>query len=133
MSKNDRFVVKHGSNWAVRSGDARRASGVYGTQKEAERAAKVIVRNLGSGEVRVQGRDGRWRDSDSGLASVQSRKGITGGIVTGSVRTSSGRDVWRIIEKTGQQLTVTTSRTSNAAIQEGASIYREALKSLAKR
>lgn len=133
MSKNDRFVIKHGNNWAVRSSDARRASGVYGTQKEAERAAKEIVRNLGSGEVRVQGRDGRWRDSDSRLASVQSRKATTGGIVTGSVRTSSGRDVWRITGKNGQQLTVTTSRTSNAAIQEGASIYSEALKSLAKR
>jgi hypothetical protein len=132
MSKNDRFVIKHGNNWAVKSSDARRASGVYGTQKEAERAAKEIVRNLGSGEVRVQGRDGQC-DSDSRLAPVQSRKGTTGGVVTGSVRTSSGRDVWRITGKNGQQLTVTTSRTSNAAIQEGASIYSEALKSLAKR
>jgi len=133
MSKNDRYVVKHGSDWAVKSGNARRASGVYSTQKEAERAAKEIVRNLGSGEVRIQSRDGQWRDSDTQPASIGSRKGIAGGIVTGSVRTASGRDVWHISSKNGQQLKVTTSRTSNAAIQEGASIYHEALKSLAKR
>ncbi|MDE2442264.1 MAG: DUF2188 domain-containing protein, partial [Betaproteobacteria bacterium] len=27
--------------------------------------AKQTVRNLGGGEVRIQGRDGRWRDSDT--------------------------------------------------------------------
>ncbi|WP_420799894.1 DUF2188 domain-containing protein [Nitrospira moscoviensis] len=32
---------------------------------EAERAAKHTVANLGGGEVRIQGRDGQWRDSDS--------------------------------------------------------------------
>ena len=64
MSKNDRYVVKHGNNWVVKAGNARRASGVYGTQGEAERAAKDIVRNLGGGEVRIQSRHGQWRDSD---------------------------------------------------------------------
>ena len=96
MSKNDRYVVKHGSNWAVKSGNARRASGVYSTKKEAERAAKEIVRNLGSGEVRIQSRDGQWRDSDARPGAIGSRKVIAGGIVTGSVRTASGRDVWHI-------------------------------------
>nr|WP_250810290.1 DUF2188 domain-containing protein [Neorhizobium tomejilense] len=38
MPKNDRFVVRHGSDWAVKKG---------------------------GGEVRIQGRDGRWRDSDT--------------------------------------------------------------------
>jgi len=63
MSKNDRYVVKHGSDWAVKAGNARRPSGVYETQREAERAAKDIVRNLGSGEVHIQGRHGQWRAS----------------------------------------------------------------------
>lgn len=132
MSKNDRYVVKHGSDWVVKAAKARRASGVYATQSEAEQAAKVIVRNLGGGEVRIQGRDGRWRDPDSHNSPVQSRK-VAGDIVTTSTRTPAGRIVWRVTDKNGRQLTLTTSRTSNTAIQEGASIYNEALKSLAKR
>ncbi|MBX9947106.1 MAG: DUF2188 domain-containing protein [Reyranella sp.] len=132
MPKNDRFVVRHGNDWAVKAGRARRVSGVYATQGEAEQAAKAIVRNLGGGEVRIQGRDGRWRDLDSHTSSVKSSKGA-GGIVTKSTRTPTGRVVWRVTDKNGRQLTLTTSRTSNAVIQEGASIYNEALKSLAKR
>ncbi|WP_370374802.1 DUF2188 domain-containing protein [Maricaulis sp.] len=65
MSGNDRYVVKHADGWAVTGGGAERASGVFRTQKEAEGRAKEIVKNLGGGEVRIQGRDGRWRDSDT--------------------------------------------------------------------
>ena len=65
MPKNDRYVVKHGSDWAVKKGGAERASGVFGTQREAEEFAKGVVQNLGGGEVRIQGRDGHWRDSDT--------------------------------------------------------------------
>ena len=65
MAKNDRYVVKHGNDWAVKAGHAHRASGVYGTQGQAEHAAKEIVRNLGGGEVRVQNRHGQFRDSDT--------------------------------------------------------------------
>jgi hypothetical protein len=65
MTKNDRYVVKHGSDWAVKKGGADRASGVFDTQSKAERFAKDIVEKLGGGEVRIQGRDGRWRDSDT--------------------------------------------------------------------
>lgn len=47
--------------------EARRgtASSIHSTQREAERSAKDIVGNLGGGEVRIQGRDGQWRDSDT--------------------------------------------------------------------
>jgi hypothetical protein len=65
MSKNDRYVVKHGNDWAVKGAHAQRASGVYGTQAQAEQAAKSIVRNQGGGEVRIQGRDAHFRDSDT--------------------------------------------------------------------
>ncbi len=65
MSKNDRYVVKHPEGWAVKAGGAERASSVHETQKEAEAAAKAIVRNAGGGEVRIQGEDGKWRDSDT--------------------------------------------------------------------
>lgn len=65
MSENDRYVVKHDDGWAVKKADADRASGVFGTQAEAERRAKEIVSNLGGGEVRIQGDNGKWRDSDT--------------------------------------------------------------------
>ena len=65
MSENDRFVVKHEDGWAVKKPHADRASAVTDTQREAEQRAKEIVRNLGGGEVRIQGRDGKWRDSDT--------------------------------------------------------------------
>ncbi|MGZ3308115.1 MAG: DUF2188 domain-containing protein [Xanthobacteraceae bacterium] len=64
-SKNDRYVVRRGGDWAVKKPGADRASSVHGTQREAEQAAKNTVRNLGGGEVRIQGENGRWRDSDT--------------------------------------------------------------------
>ena len=65
MSKNDRYVVKHPNGWAVKKPGAKRASDVRGMQREAEQRAKKIVGNLGGGEVRIQDRAGRWRDSDT--------------------------------------------------------------------
>ena len=65
MGKNNRFVVKHPDGWAVRAPRAERASSVHPTQQKAEKRAKGIVGGLGGGEVRIQGRDGRWRDSDT--------------------------------------------------------------------
>ena len=65
MSTRDRFVVKHPDGWAVKKPHAGRASALFDTQIEAEQRAKEIVGNLGGGEVRIQGRDGRWRDSDT--------------------------------------------------------------------
>ena len=61
----DRYVTKHPKGWAVTSPGGKRASSVHSTQRKAERAAKQTVGNLGGGEVRIQGRDGRWRDSDT--------------------------------------------------------------------
>lgn len=65
MAKNDRFVVRHTDGWAVKKEGAERASSVHERQFDAEQAAKLTVSNLGGGEVRIQGRDGRWRDSDT--------------------------------------------------------------------
>lgn len=61
----DRYVTKHPKGWAVQAPRGQRASSVHSTQRAAEQAAKQTVRNLGGGEVRIQGRDGRWRDSDT--------------------------------------------------------------------
>lgn len=63
--KTDRYVVRRGDDWAVKAPGADRASAVLPTQAEAEARAKEIVSNLGGGEVRIQGRDRKWRDSDT--------------------------------------------------------------------
>lgn len=65
MPKNDRFVTRHPKGWAVRGPGAERASSVHRTQEQAEHRGKEIVERLGGGEVRIQGRDGKWRDSDT--------------------------------------------------------------------
>lgn len=61
----DRYVTKHPQGWAVKAPGAKRASSVHDTQRAAEATAKKTVGKLGGGEVRVQGQDGRWRDSDT--------------------------------------------------------------------
>lgn len=63
--KSDRFVVNHPDGWAVKAPGAKRASGVFDTQAQAQAAARQIVSNAGGGEVVTQGRDGRFRDSDT--------------------------------------------------------------------
>ena len=65
MGRNDRFVVKHGTDWAVKRAGGAAPESVHHKQSDAERQAKNTVRDLGGGEVRIQGRDGRWRDSDT--------------------------------------------------------------------
>ena len=62
---SDRYVTRHPNGWAVKAPNAKRPSSVHNTQREAESEAKRIVGNLGGGEVRIQGRDGKWRDSDT--------------------------------------------------------------------
>lgn len=61
----DRYVTKHPDGWAVKGPGSKRASSVHDTQKEAESRAKEVVSNLGGGEVRIQNRQGQWRDSDT--------------------------------------------------------------------
>ena len=63
--ENDRYVVLNPAGWAVKKAGAVRASAVFDTQLEAEKRAKEIVQNLGGGEVRIQGRHGQFRDSDT--------------------------------------------------------------------
>ena len=65
MAKNDRYVVKHEEGWAVKKAGAEKASSIHDTQKAAETRAKEIVENLGGGEVRIQGKSGQFRDSDT--------------------------------------------------------------------
>ena len=61
----DPYVTKHPKGWAVKAPGGKRASSVHETRREVETSDKRTVGNLGGGEVRIQGRDGRWRDSDT--------------------------------------------------------------------
>ncbi|WP_127817687.1 DUF2188 domain-containing protein [Microbacterium sp. CPCC 204701] len=73
MANNDedRYVVpnRERGGWDVVKEDHQRASAHFSTQAEAIARAREIVENSGGGrgDVRIQGRDGQFRDSDSGI------------------------------------------------------------------
>ena len=54
-----------GKRWADTAAGAKRAAGVYDTQREAQAAARERLRRSGGGELTTHGRDGRIRDSDT--------------------------------------------------------------------
>lgn len=60
--KSDIYVVRTPNGWALKRSGATRAAGTYRTQAEAVQAAQEKLSEKG-GELRVQGSDGRWRDS----------------------------------------------------------------------
>jgi len=62
---NQRNVVPDGDNWKVKKPGADRASGVFPTQREAIDRAREILGRDGGGEIRIHGRDGQIRDSDT--------------------------------------------------------------------
>ncbi|WP_127473895.1 DUF2188 domain-containing protein [Microbacterium sulfonylureivorans] len=72
MANNDedRYVVpnKERGGWDVVKEGHERASAHFDTQAEAIARAREIVENSGDGrgEVRIQGANGQFRDSDSG-------------------------------------------------------------------
>lgn len=66
MSKNDRHVVPDpDGGWNIKKPDAQRSSGHFDTQAEAINRAREIVHNAGGGELRIHGRNGEIRDSDT--------------------------------------------------------------------
>lgn len=66
MATNNRHVVPNPKGgWDVVKPGASRSSSHQSTQQEAIDRARVIVRNDGGGEVRIHGRNGRIRDSDT--------------------------------------------------------------------
>ena len=67
MSKGrDRTVSRRSnSSWENKRNDASRASSVHRTQKEAEQAARGMLRNQGGGELTTKGRDGKIRSKDT--------------------------------------------------------------------
>lgn len=57
--------VKETGNWKAKREGASRVAGYYGTQSEAEKAAKEFSANSGGGEVRIHSLKGPIRDSDT--------------------------------------------------------------------
>jgi hypothetical protein len=65
-NSNSRDVVPNeDGGWNVQMPGSPRASAHTDTQAEAIARARTIVHNAGGGEVRIHGRDGRIRDSDT--------------------------------------------------------------------
>ena len=65
MKKSNRSVVRHGNGWAVKKDRVPKPESVHRKQANAEAAAKKRTRAEGGGEVRIQNRQGKWRDSDT--------------------------------------------------------------------
>lgn len=67
MSKGrDRIVYRRtGGEWANERLDADKASNLHDTQREAEAAARGMLRNQGGGELITKGRDGKIRSKDT--------------------------------------------------------------------
>lgn len=64
MAKKNVFVVKHDDGWAVKKEGADRASFIEPTQAKAIDRGRELAKGEKS-ELRIQGRDGKFRDSDS--------------------------------------------------------------------
>jgi hypothetical protein len=62
---NYHIVKNKDGGWKALKENSRKASGNYSTQEIAQKKAKVFLGNSGGGEVRIHGRDGKIRDSDT--------------------------------------------------------------------
>lgn len=67
MSKGkDRMVSQRkDGKWANKRNDASKASSIHDTQREAQKAARNMLRNQGGGELITKGRDGKIRSKDT--------------------------------------------------------------------
>lgn len=60
------YVTKNqDGTWNAKRENAERASSVHSTQRAAEKESKRLSANSGGGEVRIHGRNARFRDSDT--------------------------------------------------------------------
>lgn len=70
MSKpQDRTISKRADGkygkWENKRNAASKASSLHNTQREAEQAAKEMLKNSGGGELTTKGRDGKIRSKDT--------------------------------------------------------------------
>lgn len=59
------YVTKSDDGWAAKKEHAQRASNVFKTQADAIKNAKQLSKNSGGGEVRIQGNNYKFIDSDT--------------------------------------------------------------------
>jgi uncharacterized protein YdaT len=64
MPSKGQHVVPSGDKWSVRKSGSSRASGVFSTQIEAIKEARVLAQRQGT-ELYVHGKDGRIRERNS--------------------------------------------------------------------
>jgi uncharacterized protein YdaU (DUF1376 family) len=65
MSKKDRIVYRKDGEWVNKRINSDRASSIHNTQKEAENAARDMLKNQGGGELITKGRNGQIRSKDT--------------------------------------------------------------------
>jgi hypothetical protein len=66
MSEKDRSIYKRPDGpWVNKRDDSDKASSLHKTQKEAENAAREMLRNQGGGELSTHGIDGKIRSKDT--------------------------------------------------------------------
>ncbi len=61
----DRIVYKQDEAWINKRLSASKASSKHPTQKEAEHAAREMLKNQGGGELITKGKDGKIRSKDT--------------------------------------------------------------------
>jgi hypothetical protein len=64
MSGKNQYVVRRGDGWGLRGEGNSRLTEAFDTQREAIARGREIARNQGS-ELRIQGRDARFREAYS--------------------------------------------------------------------
>ena len=66
MSTKGRMVYRRkDGTWVNKRNDADKASSLHNTQKQAEDAARKMLKNAGGGELTTKGVDGRIRSKDT--------------------------------------------------------------------
>lgn len=64
--KNDRIVYRtKDGHWATKKDDSTKVSSLHSTQKKAEDAARIMLRNQGGGQLTTKGLDGKIRSRDT--------------------------------------------------------------------
>jgi hypothetical protein len=62
----DRVISRrHDGTWENKRNDSDKASSLHNTQREAEQAAKEMLKNQGGGELTIKGEDGKIRSKDT--------------------------------------------------------------------
>lgn len=66
MSNKGRSVYhRDDGKWANKRNDSNRASTLHDTQKDAENAAREMLKNQGGGELTTMGKNGQIRSKDT--------------------------------------------------------------------